>query len=369
MEVILLERVGKLGQMGDVVRVKDGFARNFLLPRGKALRATADNKARFEGMKAELQARNLELKGGAEKVAAKLDGKTIVVIRQASEAGQLFGSVSTARHRQPAQRRRRRGEPLAGRAQRADQDDRPVQGAAGAASGSRDHRSPSSSRAAPAKPSGSRAARTSRCGATEAEEEAAAALASRGSLLRAGSGQGLARRRTEARRKPRPAPRRSLPSRRQEAGRPPKRRRKTKTAPKIGLLRACRSDGFAESRPLCRRFGRRLASRVRLRFGWRLGVRTWHRSAWPSAGLSDGFRLFGSALVFGLCVFGLLDVSDLASPVLRCPSFVVGLALLGFFADFAFSSLGLGLFVALGRALGGAPCACAAPARCRSIRR
>ncbi len=95
MEVILLERIGKLGQMGDVVRVKDGFARNFLLPRGKALRATADNKARFEGMKAELQARNLELKGGAEKVASKLDGKTIVVIRQASEAGQLFGSVST----------------------------------------------------------------------------------------------------------------------------------------------------------------------------------------------------------------------------------------------------------------------------------
>jgi large subunit ribosomal protein L9 len=94
MEVILLERIGKLGQMGDVVRVKDGFARNFLLPRGKALRATADNKERFEEMKAGLQARNLELKGGAEKVAATLDGKTIVVIRQASEAGQLFGSVS-----------------------------------------------------------------------------------------------------------------------------------------------------------------------------------------------------------------------------------------------------------------------------------
>ncbi|MGH6726132.1 MAG: 50S ribosomal protein L9 [Pseudolabrys sp.] len=95
MEVILLERVGKLGQMGDVVRVKDGFARNFLLPRGKALRATADNKAQFEGMKAELQARNLELKGHADTLAAKLDGRTIVVIRQASEAGQLFGSVST----------------------------------------------------------------------------------------------------------------------------------------------------------------------------------------------------------------------------------------------------------------------------------
>jgi large subunit ribosomal protein L9 len=94
MDVILLERVGKLGQMGDVVRVKDGFARNFLLPRGKALRATADNKSNFEGMKAELQVRNLELKGGAEKVAATLDGKTIVVIRQASEAGQLFGSVT-----------------------------------------------------------------------------------------------------------------------------------------------------------------------------------------------------------------------------------------------------------------------------------
>ena len=95
MEVILLERVGKLGQMGDVVRVKDGFARNFLLPRGKALRATADNKARIEGMKVELQAKNLELKGEAGKVASKIDGKTYVVIRQASEGGQLFGSVST----------------------------------------------------------------------------------------------------------------------------------------------------------------------------------------------------------------------------------------------------------------------------------
>jgi large subunit ribosomal protein L9 len=95
MEVILLERVGKLGQMGDVVRVKDGFARNFLLPRGKALRATADNKTRFEGMKAELQVKNLELKGEAGQLAAKIDGRTYVVIRQASESGQLFGSVST----------------------------------------------------------------------------------------------------------------------------------------------------------------------------------------------------------------------------------------------------------------------------------
>jgi large subunit ribosomal protein L9 len=95
MEVILLERVGKLGQMGDVVRVKDGYARNFLLPRGKALRASADNKSKFEGMKVELQARSLELKGHADTLAAKLNGKTVVVIRQASESGALFGSVST----------------------------------------------------------------------------------------------------------------------------------------------------------------------------------------------------------------------------------------------------------------------------------
>jgi large subunit ribosomal protein L9 len=95
MEVILLERIGKLGQMGDVVRVKDGFARNFLLPRGKALRATTDNKKRFEEMKSELQARNLEMKGEAGKLGGKLNGKTYVVLRQASESGQLFGSVST----------------------------------------------------------------------------------------------------------------------------------------------------------------------------------------------------------------------------------------------------------------------------------
>lgn len=95
MEVILLERIGKLGQMGDVVRVKDGYARNFLLPRGKALRASSDNKSKFEGMKAELQTKSLEAKGVAGQTAAKVDGKSFVVIRQASESGQLFGSVST----------------------------------------------------------------------------------------------------------------------------------------------------------------------------------------------------------------------------------------------------------------------------------
>jgi large subunit ribosomal protein L9 len=94
MEVILLERVAKLGQMGEVVRVKDGFARNFLLPRGKALRATEENRARFETMKVELEARNLELKSEAEKVSSKLNGQSFTVLRQAAEGGQLYGSVS-----------------------------------------------------------------------------------------------------------------------------------------------------------------------------------------------------------------------------------------------------------------------------------
>lgn len=94
MEVILLERVAKLGQMGEVVRVRDGFARNFLLPQGKALRATAANKAKFETMKVDLEAKNLAAKGEAEKVGAKLDGQKYMVIRQASETGQLYGSVT-----------------------------------------------------------------------------------------------------------------------------------------------------------------------------------------------------------------------------------------------------------------------------------
>jgi large subunit ribosomal protein L9 len=94
MEVILLERVAKLGQMGDVVRVKDGFARNFLLPRGKALRATEENRTRFETMKGELQVRSQSLKSEASGVAEKLNGRSFTVLRQASEAGQLFGSVS-----------------------------------------------------------------------------------------------------------------------------------------------------------------------------------------------------------------------------------------------------------------------------------
>ena len=95
MHVILLERIGRLGQMGDVVRVKDGFARNFLLPQGKALRATDDNRKQFETQRVHLEARNLELKKEAEGVAGSLDGKSFVAIRQAGDTGQLYGSVST----------------------------------------------------------------------------------------------------------------------------------------------------------------------------------------------------------------------------------------------------------------------------------
>jgi large subunit ribosomal protein L9 len=94
MEVILLERVAKLGQMGETVRVKDGFARNFLLPKGKALRATQANKERFEDMRKDLEAKNLENRGEAQKVGDKLNGQSFVALRQASESGQLYGSVS-----------------------------------------------------------------------------------------------------------------------------------------------------------------------------------------------------------------------------------------------------------------------------------
>jgi large subunit ribosomal protein L9 len=95
MEVILLERIGRLGQIGDVVKVKDGFARNYLLPQKKALRATEDNRKRFETDRVQLEARNLELKKEAEAIAGRLDGKSFVAIRTAGDTGQLYGSVST----------------------------------------------------------------------------------------------------------------------------------------------------------------------------------------------------------------------------------------------------------------------------------
>lgn len=94
MDVILLERVAKLGQMGETVSVKAGYARNYLLPRHKALRATAANKARFEGQKVQLEARNLELRNEADSIGKALEGTVVVILRQAGESGSLYGSVS-----------------------------------------------------------------------------------------------------------------------------------------------------------------------------------------------------------------------------------------------------------------------------------
>ena len=95
MQIVLLERIAKLGQMGDVVNVKDGYARNYLLPQGKALRANKANLERFEQDRAQLEARNLERKADAEAVDSKLNGESFVVIRQSGDTGQLYGSVTT----------------------------------------------------------------------------------------------------------------------------------------------------------------------------------------------------------------------------------------------------------------------------------
>src|SRR5579883_2564776 len=95
MQVILLERIGRLGQMGDIVKVRDGYARNYLLPQGKALRATKENMSRFEKERAQLEASNLHRKEEASAVAKKLEGLSFVVIRQAGDTGQLYGSVTT----------------------------------------------------------------------------------------------------------------------------------------------------------------------------------------------------------------------------------------------------------------------------------
>jgi large subunit ribosomal protein L9 len=95
MEVILLERVAKLGQMGETVKVRSGYARNFLLPRGKALRASEGNKKHFEAQRAQLEARNLERRKEAEVVGEKLNGQSFIILRQSGETGVLYGSVST----------------------------------------------------------------------------------------------------------------------------------------------------------------------------------------------------------------------------------------------------------------------------------
>ena len=94
MQVVLLERIDKLGQMGDVVSVKDGYARNYLVPHGKALRATKANLAEFERRRVQLEAANLQRKEEAEKVAGRIDGRSVVIVRQAGEGGQLYGSVN-----------------------------------------------------------------------------------------------------------------------------------------------------------------------------------------------------------------------------------------------------------------------------------
>lgn len=95
MQVILLERIEKLGQMGDLVTVKDGYARNYLVPKGKAMRSTKANLAEFERRKVELEAANLQRRGEAQQVAEKIDGKSVVIIRQAGESGHLYGSVNS----------------------------------------------------------------------------------------------------------------------------------------------------------------------------------------------------------------------------------------------------------------------------------
>ncbi len=95
MQIVLLERIAKLGQMGDVVTVKDGYARNFLLPQGKALRANKENLARFEEQRAQLETANLDRKKDAEAVHAKLEGESVIIIRQSGDTGQLYGSVNS----------------------------------------------------------------------------------------------------------------------------------------------------------------------------------------------------------------------------------------------------------------------------------
>ncbi|MEP4804259.1 MAG: 50S ribosomal protein L9, partial [Hyphomicrobiales bacterium] len=95
MNIILLERIARLGQVGDVVRVKDGYARNYLLPNGKALRATSANMKEFENRRAEIEARNLDLQNDAQDVAGRMDGTSVVLIRRAGQTGQLYGSVTT----------------------------------------------------------------------------------------------------------------------------------------------------------------------------------------------------------------------------------------------------------------------------------
>ena len=121
-EVILLQRVEKLGQMGDVVKVKPGFARNFLLPQKKAMRASKDNRERFEQQRAQLEAQNLERREEAERLAERVGGLSVVIIRQAGESGGLYGSVSSRDIAEACDRRRPDRRPRPDRARAPDQD-------------------------------------------------------------------------------------------------------------------------------------------------------------------------------------------------------------------------------------------------------
>ena len=151
-ELILLQRVDKLGQMGEVVKVKPGFARNYLLPQKKAIRANKDNLAKFEQQRAQLEAQNIKRREEAERVAERVGGLSVVIIRQAGESGSLYGSVSS---RDIADASTAAGLTInraAGGAGAPDQDARPDRCARRAASRGGDHRSPSTWRAAPRKP-------------------------------------------------------------------------------------------------------------------------------------------------------------------------------------------------------------------------
>ena len=134
-ELILLQRVEKLGQMGDVVKVKPGFARNYLLPQKKALRASKENLARFEQERAQLEAQNLKRREEAERVAERVAGLSVVIIRQAGESGSLYGSVSSRDVAEAHHRGRSDDQPPAGIAGAPDQDDRALPGTRGAAPG------------------------------------------------------------------------------------------------------------------------------------------------------------------------------------------------------------------------------------------
>ena len=157
-ELILLQRVEKLGQMGELVKVKPGFARNFLLPQKKALRASKENLARFEQQRVQLEAQNLKRREEAERVAERVSGLSVVIIRQAGESGSLYGSVSARDIAEATHRGRTDRDALAGRAGASDQDAWTGPGARRVAPRGLDPRSPSTSRAARKRPSGRHAA-------------------------------------------------------------------------------------------------------------------------------------------------------------------------------------------------------------------